>query len=200
MGERLLSCLIVWVSFNMSLTWRARERRNRWREQDFKNIWIWLCLLCDRLPTSHLFFHSGECSSHCMCVGLEWSSSNLARPQHAMNMYRRQMNFPISWSLIYPAKYGSSALYPSVSCMHTQTYSSCLCSSYFQFTNIAVRVLGADVSCSLDLPSLITYSIFSSFPQLCYTFSAIIWHFVFLCISLSFSVLSVHSHRSSNHH
>lgn len=157
------------------------------REQDSRNnIWIWLCLLCDCLPSNHLFFHIVE--------WLEWSSTNLARPQHAMSMYRRQMNTKspdLSFIQLNMALLLSTHLFQA--CTHTNIFLMSL------FLIFSIHQHCCESSKSWREPfSSSSFSYYIFHLQLISTallssHSAIIWHFIFLYL------FPVHSHRSSNH-
>lgn len=126
--------------------------------------------------TNHLFFHIVEC--------LEWSSTNLARPQHAMNMYRRQTNTKspdLSFIQLHMALLLSTHLFHA--CTHTNIF---LMSLFFIFS-IHQHCCESSESWREPFSS-------SSFSHYIFYLQLIIWHFVFLYL------FSVHSHRSSNHH
>ncbi len=142
------------------------------REQDSRNnTWTWLCLLCDFSPLTICSFIAMNVHCSACVLGLsgllQSSSTDLARSQHAMNTYRRQTH-PKS-----PDPPLSSQIWLFCSlpiCFmhtHTQTYSSCLCSSYFSFKTFW-ELTRAFLFIFFNLDPLISYSIFSSFPELCY--------------------------------
>lgn len=121
-----------------------------------------------------------------VCVGLEWSSTNLAWPQHAMNMYRRQTNTKSpDPSFIQP----NMALLLSTHLFHACTHTNIFLMSLFFIFSIHQHCCESSESWrepfSLSFFPHYIFHLQLISTTLLSSHSAILWHFVFLCISVS---------------